>query len=330
VHLTSAPADWYAARAGGVVAYVLLTAGVLLGMSMSSGVRLERWPRFALQDVHRFAGLLTGTFVTIHVVTIAIDAYLPFSLSSLLIPFTAAYRAVWTGLGVVAAELLLALAVTNRLRTIHRLDYARWRRVHYLNFAVWLAATAHGLGSGTDRSTTWLLALYTVAVAGVAGMTAWRVLRRRPLRSPRPALVPPATALAAAAIVLAAGLGPLQFHPKPWNAATFDDSLQGTLSRQAGNTRGLISLAGQGTGDQRVLVRADLLIAPQRLLQTAFQMEYLPSGRTCRGTVVRIDPDGLGFSARCRLAGDARTRSVQAHWSGGEGGRLAGGELHAL
>src|SRR4051794_27321882 len=45
VHLTSSPAAWYAARAGGVVAYVLLTTVVLLGLQMSARRRLPRWPR---------------------------------------------------------------------------------------------------------------------------------------------------------------------------------------------------------------------------------------------------------------------------------------------
>ena len=36
MHLTSSPIDWYAARAGGVVAYILLTTVVLLGLGLSS------------------------------------------------------------------------------------------------------------------------------------------------------------------------------------------------------------------------------------------------------------------------------------------------------
>ena len=322
MHLTSAPVDWYAARAGGVVAYVLLTVGVLIGMLMSSRARLERWPRIALKDVHRYLGLLTGTFIALHVVTIAIDAYLPFSLSSLLVPFTARYRAVWTGLGVVAMEVLVALAVTNYLHNRRQLAYRWWRRAHFANFAVWGFATLHGLGSGTDRSTAWLLGVYVVAVACVGGMAARR------------ARLAPALSVAAAGslALLAVGLGggALRFHPKPWNAARFDDSLEGRLSRQAGSTRGIISFAGQGTGDQRVLVRADLLIAPNRLLNTVFQMEYLPSGQTCRGSVVRIDADGLGFSARCRVSGDPRPRAVQARWLPSDGPELQGGELRAV
>ena len=116
VHLTTSPLDWYAARAAGVAAYVLLTVVVCLGMTMAGRKSLRRWPRFALEDVHRFGGLLVGSFVVIHVATIAIDSYLPFSLTALVVPFTASYRTLFTALGVVAAELLLALAVTNRYR----------------------------------------------------------------------------------------------------------------------------------------------------------------------------------------------------------------------
>src|SRR5262249_42162460 len=106
MHLTSSPVDWYAARAAGVAAYLLLSAVVALGTTMARRKSLPRWPRFALEDVHRFGGLLVGTFVAIHVVAIAIDSWLPFSIVQIVVPFTARYRPVWVGLGIVAAELL--------------------------------------------------------------------------------------------------------------------------------------------------------------------------------------------------------------------------------
>ena len=302
---------------------MLLTATVLLGLTMTSRRRLERWPRIAVEDVHRFVGQLAGAFIVVHIVTIAIDAYLPFSLSSLIVPFTARYRPVWVGLGIVAAELLLALAVTNRLRN-RRIGYATWRRWHYLNFGVWGAATLHGIGSGTDRSTPWLLAIYVASITGVLALTGWRVARRR--RVPRLALGGAAAALAMAAVVVALATGPLRFHPKPWNAASFSDALAGQIIRQSGQTRGIVSLAGSGSGDQRVLVRADLLIAPDRLLATEFQMEYLPSGARCRGTVTAVDQDGLGFSARCRMP-DGGQRTIAARWGEGQGSTLQEGTL---
>jgi sulfoxide reductase heme-binding subunit YedZ len=325
MHLTSSPVDWYAARAGGVVAYVLLTTAVLLGLTMASRRRLPRWPRIALEDVHRYAGLLTGTFITVHVLTIAIDSYLPFSLTSLVVPFIASYRALWTGLGIVAAELLIALAITNRLRA-KQISQRTWRRAHYLNFAVWAAATAHGLGSGTDRSTAWLLALEATAIASVVALTGWRVLHTR-TRVPRVAIgVPLGLGLGAAFAAVAIATGPLRFHPKPWNAQRFSDTLSGEIQRQSGRTRGLVSMAGTATGAQKVLVRADLLIAPGRLLSTAFQMEYLPSAVMCRGHVTHVDTDGLGFQARCRTKQGALRRII-ARWGDSTGTALQGGTL---
>src|ERR1700758_3128137 len=181
MHLTSSPLDWYAARAAGIAAYLLLSFVVLLGLTMAGRKSLPRWPKFAIEDVHRFAGLLVGTFVIIHVATIAIDSWLPFSIGSIIVPLVSKYRPIWVALGIVAAELLLALAATNHYRD--RLEYRFWRRAHYLNFVVWSAATLHGIGSGTDRSALWLLAIYALATATVVAAIAWRLTRVRLARS---------------------------------------------------------------------------------------------------------------------------------------------------
>ena len=310
MHLTSSPIDWYAARAGGVVAYLLLSVNVSLGLLMSGKKSMKRWPRFALEDVHRFTGLLTGTFIVLHIVTVAIDAYLPFSLTSLVVPLTASYRPIWTGLGIVAAELLLALAVTNHYRNT-KISYAFWRRAHFVNFVVWGAATLHGLGTGTDRSTTWLIAIDALAVGTVVGLTTWRVVKRG---QPSRALLRVAPAMAAVIAVVAIGAlarGPLRFRPKEWNAASFTDTLSGQILSNNGVTKGIVSMAGNGSGSQRVLVRADLLVDTSSLLSTVFQMEYLPSGAICRGTVTEVH--AAAFTANCRMP-DGSQRSVEAHW----------------
>jgi sulfoxide reductase heme-binding subunit YedZ len=312
VHRTTSPLDWYAARAAGIAAYLILTVVVTLGMTMASGRVLKRWPKFALEDVHRFGGLLVGSFVLFHVVTIALDAYLPFSLAALAIPFVAGYRTLFTALGIVAAELLLALAITNRYRD--RLPYTFWRRAHYLNLVVWTAATVHGLGSGTDRSTPWLLALFSSSVAVVFGAGIWRALCVRP---------PVVAAAAATGIVavVAAGAGPLRFSPKPWNAAAFTAPIAGQVVEDVGATRGLVSAAATAHGNQRALLRADLLIEPSKLDATSFQLEFLPSGMLCTGRVTKVQ--SFGFDARCR-ADDGTRRFVHASWRLTDGNRFQG------
>ena len=169
--------DWYAARAAGVVAYLLVSASVAVGLTLAGKERFERWPRFAVEDVHRFAGVLAGTFIALHVLWLAVDSQAHLSLSNLVIPFTSSYRLVWTGLGVVAAELLLALAVTNHYRK--RISYSLWRRLHYLNFVVWIGATAHGLGAGSDSGSTAFVFMYA-STAALIGALALRRYWRRP------------------------------------------------------------------------------------------------------------------------------------------------------
>ena len=312
MHLTSSPIDWYAARAGGVAAYVLLTLNVSIGLLMTGKKRMQHWPRFALEDVHRFTGLLTGTFVVVHIATVAIDSYLPFSIWSLAIPFISTYRPIWIGLGICAAEMLLALAITNHYRNT-TLSYQTWRRWHYVNFAVWTAATFHSIGSGTDRSTTWLLAIDAIAVGTVCGLTMWRILRRSERRAAVTRVAVPVLAgVGAVAIVSALALGPLQFQPKPWNPAEFQDSLSGKILSNMGVTRGIVSMAGTGDGAQRVLVRADLLVTPTKLASTTFQMEYLPSGAMCTGTVTNVH--ATSFDANCTMP-DQTKRFISASWA---------------
>ena len=134
--------DWYAARAAGVVAYALLTSGVLLGVLLGGRARLPLWPAFAVTDVHRFISILTGVFIGIHVYALLLDQYAHVSVITLLVPGASSYRPFWLALGTIALELLLAVAISNVLRK--RIGHRRWRRVHYLAFGVWIASTAHG------------------------------------------------------------------------------------------------------------------------------------------------------------------------------------------
>ena len=116
--------------------------------------------------MHRFLGILAGTFIAIHGARCCSTTSCRSRSASCLsrAPTRTGRSAV--ALGIVAAELLAALAVTNHYRK--RLPHGLWRRLHMLNFAVWGLALVHGLTAGTDAFTTWALVLY-------AG-SAWLVL----------------------------------------------------------------------------------------------------------------------------------------------------------
>ena len=166
-------AVWYAARAGGLLAFLLLSASICLGLLMSGKARLKRWPKFALEDVHRFLGILAGVFIAIHGAALLLDSFVPFSLSQVLVPGTSSYRPLAVGFGVVAAELLAALAISNHFR--RRIPHGVWRRLHMLNFAVWALALVHGLTAGTDATTTWALTLYVGSAWSVLTLFIYRL-----------------------------------------------------------------------------------------------------------------------------------------------------------
>jgi sulfoxide reductase heme-binding subunit YedZ len=305
VHVTSSPVIWYAARASGVAAYVVLSVVVSLGLALGGKAQNKRWPRFSVEDVHRFGGLLVGSLIGVHVLAIAADSFLPFSLTQLLVPFTSSYRPLWTGLGIAAAELLLALAITNHYR--RRLPYRFWRTAHYLNFAVWTFASLHGLMTGTDRGAPWLAIIYGVSVAIVLMLLTWR-FGGYALRSGRVATAGTVTVVALPLLIV----GPLRHAPPVWNAANFRENLTGSVIRNGTQTQQIVSFVGQAQSPQKLLVRADLLVAPNQLEKTSLQLEYLPSGDVCQGRVTNVG--GSSFSGTCRLPnGDHRT--IDASWA---------------
>jgi sarcosine oxidase gamma subunit len=191
-------AYWYATRATGVVALVLLTSVVALGVAGSLRLRSERWPRFVVTGLHRNLTLLTLAFLVGHIATTVLDSFTPIGLRDAFIPFLASYRPIWVGLGAAALDLLLALTVTSLLRA--RIGFRAWRSLHWLAYAAWPVALAHGLGTGSDARFAWLQALSGACVALVGLALAWRL---------RTAAVPPARrilAAAGAAVVLLLGV----------------------------------------------------------------------------------------------------------------------------
>lgn len=158
---------WFLGRGTGVMALLLLTVTVALGIATSAGRPLPGLPRFAVTMVHRNASLLAVAFLAVHLVSLLFDPYAQLRVADLVLPFAGAYRPLWLGLGTLAFDVLLAVVATSLLR--HRVGLRSWRAVHWLAYAAWPMALAHGLGTGSD---SWLWAPATACVLTV-GVAAW-------------------------------------------------------------------------------------------------------------------------------------------------------------
>ena len=139
---------WEVARVGGMLAYVLVTASVALGLLLSLKATSENWPRFITNELHRFVTLVALVFTGVHTLAVLLDPFTGFSLAEVFLPLTTHYRPLWIAMGIVSAYLLVAVWASEYVRK--RVGYAWWRRFHYLAFAVFLLGTLHGLGTGSD------------------------------------------------------------------------------------------------------------------------------------------------------------------------------------
>jgi len=197
---------WYTARATGVVALILLTLTVALGVAGSTRLSTPALPRLVRSGLHRNISLLSVAFVATHVLTTVLDPYASISITSAVIPFSSHYRPFWLSLGTIAFDMLLALVLTSLART--RLSYRAWRAVHWLAYASWPIALWHGLGTGSDSKLSWLLVLDAVCVLVVAAAALWRLQLLPPGRTR--AIGRAAIAVIATATVVFVAVGPLQ------------------------------------------------------------------------------------------------------------------------
>jgi methionine sulfoxide reductase heme-binding subunit len=186
---TASTALWYASRATGVIALLLLTAVLVLGMLVSRQGRLPGLPRFAATSLHRSVSLLAVAFVAVHIATAIADPFVTIGIAASVVPFVSPYEPFWLGLGAVSVDLMIALIVTSLLRA--RIGRRTWRAVHWLAYASWPAAFAHSIGSGPDLRHGWLLDLGLACAAAVAAAAAWRAYGALRTAAPaqRPALI---------------------------------------------------------------------------------------------------------------------------------------------
>jgi sulfoxide reductase heme-binding subunit YedZ len=166
-------AFWYTTRASGIVALVLLTLTMVLGVTTVNRSRSPRWPGFARQELHRRSSMLAMVFLAIHVLTSVLDTFVHIGWLAIVIPFTSSYSRFWVGMGTVALDLMVAVFVSSLLRP--RLKPSTWRGLHWLSYGCWPIALAHTFGMGTDAGEHWVIGLSALCVVSVGLALLWRL-----------------------------------------------------------------------------------------------------------------------------------------------------------
>ncbi len=348
--MTESQLTWIVARTAGLLAYLLTTASVVLGLVLHHRWRSATWPRFVTNELHRTVSLLALLALAGHGLALLLDPYLAPTVSEILVPLTISYRPLWVAAGIVAGYLLVGLWLSQYVRPW--IGYRAWARLHLLTYAAWILALVHGLAAGSDTSTVWALLLYGGSVSLVGGLVVARILDTEPevarllglaaagllfavvavwaIDGP---LAPdwsaragssPARGRAAVATAGGSGSAAALASPAPSSAPSSDLTFTASFLGAVGVQRvaGGRALVVQGRFADPTAGSLAILIGSTQSPADASQLVLRVDGQpACTGVVTTLDEATI--AGRCRT-GDGSSLDVRLLVSGFDGERITG------
>ena len=173
---TSDKSYWFISRSSGVLAYILLTLGVMWGLIQSGAILRPTIPPLLALGLHSFLNWGALAMSALHGLILLGDNFIKLSLKDVAIPFASSYEPLLVGLGVLSFYLMLLLSSSFYARKW--LGQKTFRMLHYASYPTFLLVTWHSIALGTDNSV--LMPLYQVSLAAVALLTLWRMVNSRP------------------------------------------------------------------------------------------------------------------------------------------------------
>ena len=171
---------WLAARAAGIVAYLLLTGQIVFGLILSHPTNQATWKLSKrLFPWHENLWIFVLAFLGAHIVSIILDPYAGVGVGGTFIPGLSSYRSSPVALGTLAMYALILTGVTARYTKV--LPQGFWLKLHRLSIVVFILAWLHGILSGTDADALRSLYVWTgLAVLGAAAYRYWVSRKARP------------------------------------------------------------------------------------------------------------------------------------------------------
>ena len=166
---------WLAGRASGVVALVLISLSVVMGLAMAAKAIRRPGLKRAVAKLHEHVALTALGAIAIHGLTLLEDPWLKPGWRGIAVPFAITYRPVFTGLGIIAAYAAVLLGPSFYLR--RHIGVRRWRKLHTLLVLAWLLAGVHTLGAGSDGRKLWLEAVVAAPVVPIVYLLVLRILK---------------------------------------------------------------------------------------------------------------------------------------------------------
>ena len=165
---------WEFIRAGGLMAFLLLTAAVGLGLCIRTRSSDPFAARSWVFNLHQSVTLAALAATLLHVLAILANSFVPFAIKDVLVPFASSWRPLATASGILAMYCSILLVGSFYVR--RQIGYRAWRLIHYGSFIAWTSALAHGLLAGHDTSAGWVIWLYGFSCEAVGLLLLYRLL----------------------------------------------------------------------------------------------------------------------------------------------------------
>jgi methionine sulfoxide reductase heme-binding subunit len=161
---------WLASRAAGIVAMILVSVSVGLGLANAAKLIPPR-SRRALIAIHEQSALAALVAIAAHGLLLLPDSWLHPGVG-IAVPFVIDYRPLAVAAGIVAGYGAALLGLSFYLR--RKIGARLWRKLHMGTLGVYLLALIHTITAGTDAGTPWLLGILGATVAPILGLLAFR------------------------------------------------------------------------------------------------------------------------------------------------------------
>lgn len=171
---------WLGSRAAGLVALLLLSFEVVVGLILSHPTNKSTWRLSKLLfPWHEHAWVFTLAFVLVHGVTMAVDRYANVGWLGAIVPGMSEFRTVPVALGTIGLYAMLITGLTARFTRL--LPAGWWLKLHRLSLGVLALAWTHGILAGTDTFDAAIVYAGSFgAVAFAAAYRYWIVRSGRP------------------------------------------------------------------------------------------------------------------------------------------------------
>lgn len=158
---------WHLIRLFGWLAYFFFSMSLVFGMlSRMEAFKKKRGLFSAIHMSSSWAGLFS---TLVHILILLIDAYQPYTIIEIFVPFAAKYETFASALGTIAFFIIVLVLFTSDV-LMSKMKRSTWKFIHLMVFPAWALMLLHGVIMGTDSGTWWATGVYAVTGAIIIGL----------------------------------------------------------------------------------------------------------------------------------------------------------------